>query len=115
MSYTDKQLIQMAQNNPKELVRLLTSPNADIKMLTVGAEILGLEVKDESLVAPTLRLLLKHMNALVREGACIGVSSYYMNHRPPSDIVDRIKTMSTNDPSVIVRDYSKTLLQDFNL
>lgn len=115
MSYTNKQLTQMAQINPKELVRILTSPNADIRMLTAGAEILGLEVKDELLVAPTLRLLLKHMNALVRESACIGVSAFYVSQHPPQDILDRIKAMSSSDPSTIIRDYSKTLLKDFDV
>lgn len=115
MNYTDAQLIQLAQDNPKELARLLTSPHADIRMLTAGAEILSTEVKDESLVLPALRILLKHKHAMVREGACIGVSSFYMDSKPPQDIIDRLVVMSTTDPSVVVRDYSKTLLQDFTI
>jgi len=113
MSYTDNQLIQLAQNNPKELARLLINPNADIRMLTAGVEILGLEVKDETIVLPAIKALLKHMNAAVREGACIGVSSFYTDCCPPTDIMERLKVMSTNDPSNTVRDFAKTLLQDF--
>lgn len=113
MTYTDNQLIQLAQSNPKELVRILNSPNADPRMLAAGAEILGLEVKDESIVLPTLRVLLKHMNAVVREGACMGVSSFYEDKQLPTDILDRLRVMSTNDPSITIKDFTKTLLQDF--
>lgn len=113
MTYTNKQLIQLAQTNPQEFVRFLTSHNNDIKLLTAGAEILGLEITDELLVNPVFRILLKHVNALVREAACIGVSSFYVNKKPPQDIVEKIKLMSTTDPSLIVRDYSESLLQDF--
>jgi hypothetical protein len=113
MSYTDQQLINMAQNNPKELSRLLTSPNADIKLLTSGAEILGSETSDERIVLPVLRQLLKHVHASVREGAVIGTSSFYLETKPPQDILDRLKAMSSNDPSPTVRDSVKTLLKDF--
>lgn len=115
MTYTDTQLVQLAQDSPKELARALISPSANVQMLTVGAEILGSEVKDEAIVLPVLRILLGHMNAQVREGACIGVSSFYMDKTPPVDIVDRLRLMSNSDPSLIIRDYSKTLLQDYQI
>src|SRR6185369_2197059 len=113
MNYSDNQLISLAKTNPKELSRILTSPNADIRLLTSGAEILGGEVTDETLVLPVLRQLLKHVNAIVREGACIGVSSFYLEKKPPQDILDRLKVMSTNDPSPTLKDYAKTMLRDF--
>lgn len=113
MNYTDNQLIDLAQTNPKELARILTSPNADTKVLTSGAEILGGEVKDETIVLPVLRKLLKHFNAIVREGAAIGISSFYMEKKPPQDILDRLKVMSASDPSPSVKDFTKTLLQDY--
>lgn len=115
MNYTDNQLTQLSQTNPKELARLLTSPNADIRMLTSGAEILGGEVKDETLVLPVLRMLLKHVNAIVREGACIGISSFYIDKKPPQDILDRLRVMATSDPSPTLKDYAKTLIEDFRV
>jgi len=113
MRYSDNQLNDLAHNNPKELVRILTSPNADTKVLTSGAEILGGEVKDETIVLPVLRQLLKHFNAIVREGAAVGISSFYMENKPPQDILDRLKVMAANDPSPSVKDFTKTLLQDY--
>lgn len=82
MGYSEFQLTALATSNPKELVRIITSPNSDVHALTFGAEILGGEVKDESLVLPALRQLLKHVNAVVREGAMLGVSAFYMEARP---------------------------------
>lgn len=113
MSYSENQLISLAKNNPKELVRILISPNADIKMLTSGVEILGGEVADEALVLPVLRQLLKHVNAIVREGAAIGVSTFYLEKKPPQDILDRLTVISNNDPSPTLRDYVAGILQDF--
>jgi vesicle coat complex subunit len=84
-------------------------------MLTSGAEILGGEVKDETIVLPVLRMLLKHVNAIVREGACIGVSSFYIDKKPPQDVLDRLRVMAASDPSPTLKDYAKTLIQDFGL
>lgn len=113
MNYTENQLTELAQSNPKELARVLTSPNANVRMLTFGAEILGGEVKDETIVLPVLRQLIKHVNAIVREGAAIGISSFYLEKKPPQDILDRLRTMSTNDPSPTLKEYAKTMLEDF--
>lgn len=113
MSYSEIQLKALAQSNPKELVRLLTSPNADTHLLTFGAELLGGEVTDESMVLPTLRQLLKHINAVVREGAMIGFSSFYMEKKPPQDILDKLQSMSTIDPSPTIREYAESILKDF--
>jgi hypothetical protein len=113
MSYSEIQLKAMVQNNPKELVRLLTSPNADTYLLTFGAELLGGEVTDENMVLPTLRQLLKHINAVVREGAMIGLSSFYMEKKPPQDILDKLQSMSTIDPSPTIREYADSILKDF--
>lgn len=113
MSYSENQLTQLAKTNPKELARILTSPHAEIRVLTFGAEILGGEVSDETIVLPVLRQLLKHVNAIVREGAAIGISSFYMDRQPPRDIMDKLKTMSTNDPSPAIRDTAKTMMRDY--
>jgi vesicle coat complex subunit len=113
MNYSDNQLTALAQKNPKELARILSSPNADIRMLTYGAEILGGEVNDEEVVLPVLKLLLKHMNAIVREGALLGVSSFFINKKPPADILEKLKAMSIGDPSPTIKDTAKGLLKDF--
>lgn len=113
MNYSENQLTQLAQTNPKELARILTSSNASVPMLTFGAEILGGEVKDETIVLPVLRQLIKHVNAIVREGAAIGISSFYMEKKPPQDILDRLKIMASNDPSPTLKDYAKSMLEDF--
>lgn len=115
MSYSENQLKALAQSNPKELVRIITSPNADIHMLTFGAELLGSEVLDETIVLPALRRLLKHVNAVVREGAMIGVSSFYMDKKPPQDIIDMVQTMATTDPSPNIKDYAHTLIKNFEV
>jgi hypothetical protein len=113
MNYTDHQLTTLAQTNPKELAHILISPNADVRTLTSGAEILGGEVKDEALVLPVFRMLIKHVNAIVREGAAIGISTFYMDKLPPQDILDRLKVMSNGDPSPTLKEYAKTILKDF--
>lgn len=113
MNYSDSQLTALAQSNPKELARILSSPNANIRMLTFGVEILGGEVADENVVVPVLKKLLSHVNAVVREGAMLGVSSFFMGKKLPVEIMEKLKLMSTNDPSPTVKDFSKSLLKDF--
>lgn len=113
MSYSETQLSALAKENPKELARVLSSPNADVHTLTFGAELFGGEVKDEELVLPVLRRLLKHVNAVVREGAMLGVSAFYLDRKPPQEIVDRLRTMIKSDPSPANRDCAGGLLEDY--
>lgn len=114
MNYSANQLQQLAQSNPKELARVVTSPNADTHLLVVGAELLG-EVTDERIALPALRQLLKHVHALVREGAMTGLSSFYLEKKPPQDILDRLRVMAKSDPSPNLKDYAQSLLQDFEV
>jgi hypothetical protein len=114
MNYTENQLTQLAKTNPKELARILISPNASTHTLTFGAELLGGEVADEALVLPVLRQLIKHVNAIVREGAAIGISSFYMDKKPPADILERLKRMAASDPSPTLKEYAKSMLEDFS-
>lgn len=114
MSYSHNQLKTMAQNSPKELARILTAPNADVHTLTFGAEILG-DISDEQIVLPTLRQLLKHVNAVVREGAMMGLSSFYMERKPPQDIIERLRVMNKADPSPSCKEFAGTLLKDFEV
>jgi vesicle coat complex subunit len=80
--------------------------------LTFGAEFLG-EIADERIALPTLRMLLKHVNAVVREGAMMGLSSFYMERKPPQDILDRLQVMSKSDPSPSCKEFAGTILKDF--
>lgn len=114
MTYTDNQLKVLAHTNPKELVRILNSSNVDTKTLTFGAEILGGEVSDESLALPVFRKLLKHINAIVREGSLIGIEAFYSSTKPPQDILDRLRVMSASDPSPTIKEMSKDLLKEFD-
>lgn len=114
MSYSPNQLKSLAQTNPKELARFITSPNADTHALTSGAELLGEKVSDELIVLPALRQLLKHVHALVREAALTGLSSFYLEKKPPQEILDRLLVMSNDDPSPLIKDYAKSVLEDFN-
>jgi len=114
MSYSETQLNTLAKDNPKELARILSSPNADVRTLTFGAELLGGEVKDEELVLPVFRRLLKHFNAIVREGAMLGVSAFYMDKKPPQEIMERLRIISKSDPSPANRDCAGSLVEDYN-
>jgi hypothetical protein len=113
LSQIETKLSNLANDNPKELSRILISPSADINTLSIGAEILGGEVADEQLVLPVFRKLLKHINAVVREGAMIGVSAFYASKSPPTEILDRLKLMLVDDPSPNIKNYASALLEDF--
>lgn len=114
MSYHDKKLTTLAQTNPKELARILSGPTNDTGMLTFGVEILGEEVKDETIVLPVIRRLLRHINAVVREGAILGAASFYSNNKPPQDIVDRLRVMSNSDPSPSIRSCASDILDTWS-
>lgn len=114
MIYTISQLIDLAQNSPEELSRILTSPNADTKMLVAGAELLCDEISNETIVLPVIRQLLKHTHALVRESAIIGITSFYENKKPPQDIINRLQVISNSDPSMQLRIYAKDILEMFS-
>jgi hypothetical protein len=113
MSYSENQLIKLAQTNPKELARVLTSPNKDVHMLTFGVEIMCEEIKDEAITIPVIRQLLKHINAVVREGAVIGASCFFTGKKPPQDILDRLIVMSNSDPSPSIKESAKDVLESF--
>ena len=114
MNYSPNQLKELVQSNPKELARVITSPNSDTHMLAVGAELLG-DVSDERIVLPALRQLLKHVHALVREGAMTGLSSFYLEKKPPQDILERLRVMSKNDPSPDLKEYAQSLIAIFEV
>ena len=118
MTYSENNLLFLARNNPKELARMLTSSFADTQMLAVGAEILGEQVEDKEIVYPILKQMIKHINATVREGAAAGIAAFYnpqkeMRQEMPQELLSKLKSMSINDPSPNLRDYIKSILEDF--
>lgn len=113
MSYSKNQMKAMATSNPQKLAKILSSPDADTHTLTFGAELLGEEVTNEELVLSVLRRLLKHVNAVVREGAVAGIASFYYERKPPQDILNRLAEMKLNDPSPAIKDYAASLMEDW--
>lgn len=111
MTYTEYQLVQFAQNNPQELVKIINS-HSDIRTIISTVDILSAEVTDETIVLPILNRLLKHIHVTVRESALSGVSSFYNDKTIPQDIVNQLKIIADNDPSFLLRDYAKDLLKE---
>lgn len=110
MNYSEEHLVRLAHDNPIELVNILLNPRCITPTLILGVEILATEVKNEDLVLPALKRLLNHVNAGVREGAVISVSSFYINNKPPQDILDRVREISNTDPSAYLKEYAKDVL-----
>lgn len=98
MSYSTIQLRNLAQQNPKELIRIITSPNGDAQTLSLGAEVLGEEISNETIVIPTLKQLLKHPHALVREGALNGVAAFFSDKPMVREILERLRFIAKSDP-----------------
>jgi hypothetical protein len=113
MSYSNKQLRILAQQNPKELIRIIISPNGDAKTLAVGAEVLGEEVTNESLVVPTLRQLLKHPHALVREGALNGVAAFFSDKPASRDILELLRFIAKSDPLTTNKETAIDIISSF--
>jgi len=112
MKYSPAQLKVLCKSNQKELVRLLTSPGGDISTLSSGVEVLSEESTDAEVVVPVFRLLLKHVHASVREGTMMGIASFFIGKQTPTDILDRLKVMSSNDPSPNLKQFAQDLLKD---
>jgi hypothetical protein len=114
MGYTAIQLKKLAKENPQELIKLINNSEKDIVILTFGAEIIGEEFEDELVVLPIFKRLLKHIHALVRESAMIGISSFYFGKQLPEEIRNRLEDISKSDPSPVLKEYASDLLGDFN-
>ena len=114
MNYSEVQLTKLAQENPEYLSKILLNPHAKVNTLTFGIEILGSESKDEKPFLESANMLLKHVNALVRESTCIALSSFYIDKSPPKEIVDKLYTILKHDPSSNVRNCVEIFLKDIS-
>ncbi len=114
MNYSNSQLRNLAQQNPKELIRIITNSKGDPQTLAFGAEVLGEEVDNEPLVTPVLRQLLKHPHALVREGALNGITSFFSDKSEvPRDILDQLRTIAKNDPLSTNKEVAADMISTF--
>lgn len=113
MNYSNSQLRTLAQQNPKELIRIITSSKGDAQSLAFGAEVLGEEVDNEALVAPVLRQLLKHPHALVREGALNGVTAFFSNKSLPVNILEQLRTIVKSDPLSTNKEIAADMISNY--
>jgi len=115
MSYSNQQLIDLAQKDPQELIKIINHHyKTDIKTIALAVEVLGEEVDNEEIVLPIIRKLLKHVHVLIRESAMICIASFYAQKRPPQDVIDRLKIILKSDPSHDLRDLANDTLRDLS-
>lgn len=113
MTYSNTQLRTLAQQNPKELIRIITGSNGEPHIIASGVEILGEEVTNETLVIPVLRQLLKHPHALVREGALNSITAFFSDKLMPRDILERLRIIAKNDPLSTNKEIATDMLSVF--
>ena len=113
MIYNEAQLVYFAESTPRELVKILSSPNANPKLLAEGIEILAERAKDETIVLPILTKLLSHGHMQAREGSLVAVAAFYTNKTPPEGILARLKAIAAHDPSPELKSYAKEILEGF--
>lgn len=112
MILSEVQLTKLAQDDPSQLAKILTSKHINANFLTFGIEILVSETQDENILFEPIQSLLKHINATVREAACLAASSVYINKTAPSEIIDKLKALSEHDLSPTVKDCAAMALKD---
>jgi len=113
MSYSHEQLRNLVKNDIAKFIKILNNPNCDVYTLTFAAELLGEEVLDEKIVVPILKKLLKHINAVVREGAIIGIMAFFEGKSLPEDILEIVRHIFKNDPSTELKLYAEDILKDY--
>ena len=114
MIYSEVQLTKLAQEDPEYLSKILSNPNINTNTLTFGIEILASETQDEKLFLDPAKILLKHVHAVVREGACLAIAAFYSDKIPPQEIIDRLRWLSSHDPSPAVKETAIGYLEDIS-
>lgn len=104
----------MAKNKPKDLINIMLSAKVQTSTISSGVEILAQEVKEEEILLPLFKSLLRHINATVRESACSAIFSFYEDKPLPQEIEDRLLVMLNNDPSPVIKEYIQDMLKNFS-
>lgn len=84
--------------DPEALLVLLRDANANPVDLTLGAE-LARRLAESTGVVSVLLALTKHREAVVREGAVLGLGHF----RGRNDVLGRLDALADEDPSPAVR------------
>jgi hypothetical protein len=113
MKLSENQIRNLCKTNQSEILRVLNS-TSDVATLSLGAEIITEEIQNVSLILSTLNKLLKHNHVIVREGALNGIMNLYSESKPPTEIIDKLKSMSVSDPSPILKDQVTAMLSEFD-
>jgi hypothetical protein len=108
--------LRLAKEDPHQLADMINNNALKPYDLTYAAEYLGAECNDSNLVRKTLVPLLDHPEAVVREGALIGLNQTRLYDE--DDHIDEatekiIEKMSSDDPSPCIREFSKQIVEDF--
>ena len=113
MIISQDQIRQLAKTQPQEAVKLLSGCANDISTITDIVEILSEEVSDETIMLPLFKRLLKHVHVLVRESTILGISNFYIDKKLPTDILNKLESISKSDPSSDLREFSSDMLKNF--
>lgn len=95
---------RLAEDDPHRLVKMLLSGEIPDYLLTYAAEEAGNQLESE-LVVPALLQLLSHPQALVREGAILGLGEHESD-----EITTRLLEIASMDSSPGVRERAKGAL-----
>lgn len=107
MNISETEFINLAINNPKELVRLVSSNTLENAYLTYAAEAFA-HCTDSLLVRRTLIPLLRHDSAYVRQGVILGLFDH-VNKKALEIIAD----LSINDSDEGVRKLAANVMESF--
>jgi vesicle coat complex subunit len=99
MKFSSEQIVEVIELNVLKPV-----------YLTFVAEMAGKTINDSELIVPTLKKLLLHEKAYVREGAIYGLMHHYSD-----DIKNVFKEIAQNDPSPGVRLAAESAIDECSL
>jgi len=97
----------LASQYPGDLAALVRSETLQSQELTIALELLG-RIHDSSLARPLLIQNLSHDEAVVREGAILGLASHMTEF-----LVPVLNTMAQNDVSEAVQTTARETVSDY--
>ena len=95
--HDDADFAAWARTDPDRLLAYLTAPDSPPTRVTFAAEAAG-AIVDRARAVPVLLSLLRHADALVREGAIYGLAS-----DAAPDVLAALQRIAAGDPSAGVR------------